>query len=85
MEVILDIKNIPKVMKPTQDDVIVFDGKKWYLTTKQSLLEDAYKLIAKAKEELENLKAENESFKNQVNEQLGFMSDAIRKLYEVNK
>ena len=85
MEVILDIKNIPKVMNPTQNDIIVFDGKTWYLTTKQDLLEDAYKLIAKAKEELENLKDENESFKDQVNEQLSFMSDAIRKIYEVNK
>ena len=85
MEVILDIKNIPKAMNPTHNDVVVFNGKTWYLTTKQDLLEDAYKLLAEATEELEKLKIENQNFKEQVNEQLGFMSEAIRKLYEVNK
>ena len=53
MEVILDIKNIPKAMNPTHNDVVVFNGKTWYLTTKQDLLEDAYKLLAEATEELE--------------------------------
>ncbi len=85
MEVMLDIKNVPKVMKPTQNDVIVFNGKQWYITSKESLLQDAYKILEKCKLELEKLKKENKDFKNEVNEQLGFMSDAIKALYEVNK
>ena len=85
MDVMLDIKNVPKVMKPTQNDVIVFNGKEWYITTKESLLVDAYKLIDECKAELEKLKKENKEFKTTVNNQLKIMSDAIKKLYEVGK
>ena len=85
MEVMLDIKNVPKVMKPTENDVIVFNGKQWYITTKESLLKDAYKLIEEAKQELEKLKKENKEFKSSVSSQLVIMSDAIKKLYEVDK
>ena len=84
-DVLLDIKNVPKVMKPTENDVIVFDGKRWYVTTKESLLADAYKLIEECKAELVRLKAENKEFKSTVNNQLKIMSDAIKKLYEVGK
>ena len=83
MEVLLDIKNIPKTMNPTVEQVIVFDGKSWYLTTRESLLKDAYELIEKAKEELENLKRENQEFKVKVASQLYEMSELIKKLYEV--
>ena len=85
MEVMLDIKNVPKAMNPTQDSVIVFDGKTWYLTTKQDLLEDAYKVLKKCQEELEEIKQENREFKSNVSSQLVIMSDAIKALYEVNK
>ena len=85
MEVILDIKNIPKVMNPTVDNVIVFNGKQWYLTTKQTLLADAYKLIDEAKAEIETLKAENKEFKAKVANQLYEMSELIKKLYEVEQ
>lgn len=85
MEVMLDIKNVPKVMKPTEDDVIVFNGKQWYITSKESLLKDAYKLLENCKQELEKIKQENKDFKNEVNKQLVFMRDAIKALYEVNK
>ena len=53
MEVVLDIKNVPKVMNPTVDSVIVFNGKNWYLTAKENLLKDAYELIKEAKEVLD--------------------------------
>lgn len=85
MEVMLDIKNVPKVMNPTQDNVIVFDGKKWYLTTKESLLSDAYDLLQECKSELESIKKENKEFKSNVSTQLIKMSNAIKKLYEVEK
>lgn len=85
MEVILDIKNIPKAMNPTENDVIVFNGKTWYLTTKKSLLQDAYNLVDKAKAELEKIKAENQEFKQKVAVQLYEMSELIKQLYEVKE
>lgn len=82
MEVMLDIKNVPKAIKPTKDDVIVFDGKTWYITSKESLFKEAYKLIDEAKAELEKMRKENKEFKTKVATQLYEMSELIKKLYE---
>lgn len=85
MEVILDIKNVPKAMNPTENDVIIFQGKTWYLTTKESLLADAYKVLEECKAELEKIKAENAEHKRTVAKQLYDMSELIKKLYEVKE
>ena len=84
MEVLLNVKNVPKLTNPTVDSVIVFDGKQWYLTTKESLLADSYKMLDKCKEELENTKRENDEFKKSVAKQLYEMTQLIEKLY-INK
>ncbi len=85
MEVILDIKNVPKAIKPTKNDVIVFNGKQWYLTDKESLLGEAYALVEAAKQNLERIKEENNAFKAQVAKQLYDMSELIKQLYEVKE
>ena len=81
MEVILDIKNVPKAIHPTVDSIIVFNGKDWYITSKESLLKEAYELVDNARLELENLKKENKEFKSTVAKQLYDMSELIKKLY----
>lgn len=81
MEVILDVKNVPKVIKPTVDAVIVFNGKDWYLTNKESLLKEAYKLVEETRTELEKMRKENKDFKSTVAQQLYDMSELIKKLY----
>lgn len=81
-EVLLNIKNVPKVMKPTQDDVIVYNGKEWYITTKESLLADAYKLLSECKVELEKVKKENSDFKKSVAKQMVELSELVEKLYK---
>lgn len=85
MEVILDIKNVPKVIKPTTNSVIVFNGKEWYLTDKESLLGEAYALVEAVKQDLAKIKEENNTFKAQVAKQLYDMSDIIKQLYEVKE
>ena len=81
MEVVLDVKNVPKIMNPTKNDVIVFNGKQWYLTSKESLLEEACQLVEEAKKELENSRKENKEFREKVARQLYEMSESIKKLY----
>ena len=85
MEVILDVKGVSKVMNPTQDNVIAFDGKKWYLTSKESLLADSYKILKETKQELEKIKAENQEFRQKVAKQLFDMSELIKKLYKAEE
>ena len=82
MEVILDIKNVPKVIKPTVNSVIVFNGKEWYLTTKEDLLAEANNLVAEARAELSKIITENTEFKQKVGAQLYQMSELIKQLYE---
>ena len=82
MQVILDIKNVTKTFDPKEGYVIVSDGKQWYVTTKEVLLKDAYKLINECKEELLNLKKENADFKLETAKQIKAMSDLIQALYK---
>lgn len=77
MKTVLDIKNVSKVLKPTQDNVVLFDGKEWYVTTKQSLFKEYDEKIAR----LEQLEEENKIFKKDVATQLIEMSELIKKLY----
>ena len=82
MEVILNIKNVSKVFDPKEGDVIISNGKDWYVTTKEDLLKDAYKILKNCKDELSGLKAENENFKKDVAVQIKAMSDLIQQLYK---
>ena len=81
MKIALTVKNSSRVIKPMENDVIIYDGEIWYVTTKEKLLEESNKLLAKCKEELENMKNEQAAFKRQVAEQLLQMSQLIETLY----
>lgn len=78
MEVIIKVKNISRVFNHKQGDVIVCDGKDWYITTKEDILKDAYNLIEECKAELDKTKAENAEFKKTCAKQIKDLSDAIQ-------
>lgn len=40
MKIELEIKNVPKAIAPTKDNIILYDGKQWYITTKQDLFKE---------------------------------------------
>lgn len=40
MEIAFTVKNMSRGLKPKEDDVLVFDGKIWYITTKQNLFRE---------------------------------------------
>lgn len=81
MKIALEVKNISKAIKPITDDVVVYDGKEWYVTTKSELLKEANETLEKCKEQLEKNKQEFENFKKDVASQLVEMSELIGKLY----
>lgn len=76
MKTVLDIKNMGGVMKPEKNNVIMYDGKEWYVTTKQDLFKEYNKKI----EELEKMIEENKKFKKDVSAQLVEMSEIIKTL-----
>ena len=81
MKVAFEVKNTGKALKPTKNDVLFFDGKMWYVTTKEDVLKEDKELLNQCKKQLELLKTENADFKKSVAAQLLEMSELITKLY----
>ena len=80
MKVALTIKNTGKVIKPVANDVIIYDGHEWYITTKEKLFKEWTSLLNECNKTLEDTKKENKAFKSEVGEQLKEMTDLIHKL-----
>lgn len=81
MKIALEVKNTSRAIKPMTNDVIIFDGKIWYITSKDEILKEANKTLEECKEQLENSKKEYALFKKEVATQLLEMSELIKSLY----
>lgn len=82
MDIMLNVKNLSKIAKPNVNDVIVYDGKKWYVTTKKDILEETYEILNLAIEQNRQNKEEIENFKKNIAEQLLKMAELIENLYD---
>ena len=40
MEVAFTVKNMSRAIKPKKDDILIYDGKIWYITTKKELFKE---------------------------------------------
>lgn len=80
MKIMLDVKNMSRAIKPSKDDIMMFDGESWYITDKKSVLGEAFELLEQSKEELESLKKENEDFKKEIAKQMLEMSEIIKEI-----
>ena len=82
VKVALNVKNGSKVFKPSAGDVIIFDGKDWYVTTKHDIFREyEEKVDAKLKEITEQMKRNDEdivNFKKDISEQMISMSETIK-------
>lgn len=83
MRVALEIRNLSKLKKPTENDVIIFDGKEWYITTKEEILKEANDLLLACKQELANMKKENKEFKQQTSKDILELTNTVRSLLEL--
>lgn len=70
MDVTFKVKNMSKALKPREDDVMLFDGKLWYITTKQALFKEYDKELLKLKTEKEQLLQEYKEFKTEIAKQM---------------
>ena len=82
MDVVLSVKNMSKVIKPTTNSVILFDGKDWYVTTKEHLFKEFTKLLNDCNNKLAELEQQNSDFKRAVSEELKEMTDLIQRLFD---
>lgn len=75
----LNIKNGSKIMKPKEGDVIVFDGKDWYVTTKDDIYKEYQTKVDKKIEQVDSKLLEMENYKKDISQQMKTMSEAIKK------
>lgn len=94
MRVALDIKNLSKLKEPSTNDVMIYDGYKWYVTTKDDILKEANVLLSKCQNELASLKKENNEFKEQIckennefkkqmSKDIVELTETVKKLFEL--
>ena len=72
MKLGLEVKNTKKAIRPSKNDVILYNGKEWYVTTKEELF----------KEFEERLNAKEKELNNKIEEcnaKLGEMNEAKKK------
>lgn len=77
MKVAFEVKNPSKAIRPTKDDVLYFDGSGWYVTTKEDLLKDAYKVIEECHREMAR-------FEEEMNSKLADSKQEIQDLKDSN-
>lgn len=82
MKVVLEVKNTSKLIKPTENDVILYDGSQWFITTKQDLFREFTTIVDNCKAKLEELEQQNAEFKREVGAQLLEMTGLIQQLFE---
>ena len=83
MQVVLTVKNTSKVINPSKDSVILYDGHDWYVTTKDELFKEWTELIEIANGKILALEQQNNQFKHEVGTQLQEMTNLIHQLFEV--
>lgn len=79
----LNIKNGSKVFKPTPGDVVIFDGKDWYVTTKSDIFREYEQKMDGKLAEIEEKLLEIEEYKRQISAQMVEMSDTIRQFVKL--
>lgn len=86
MKIMLDVKNASALKKPSQNQIILYDGEKWYVTTRQALFKEYEDIIDEKMDALENKEAEleknNDEFKKKVAKDILQMSAVIESIYK---
>lgn len=82
VKVALEIKNGSKVFKPKKGDVIIFDGKEWYVTTKEDIFAEYQAKVDAKLNDVENELVSLRQFKSDVSSQIIEMSEIIKNFIE---
>ena len=84
MKIALDVTTNRKLLKPSKNDVIIYDGHQWYITTREDIFNEYETrinfLIDALAQKTDELEADNRAFKEQVAQQMIEMSELIASL-----
>lgn len=79
----LNIKNGSKIMKPKAGDVIVFDGKDWYVTTKDDIFKEYQEKVDGKLAQVDKKLQQIEKYKADISKDIQTMSETIRKFVNI--
>jgi len=74
----LTIKNGSKVFKPKKGDMIIFDGKDWYVTTKDDIFAEYQEKVNAKLQEVQRELQELRQYKGEVASQIAKMGTLIK-------
>ena len=74
MKLILEVKNAAKAVRPSKDNLVLYDGKEWYITTKQELM----------KEYDEHFDTKIKQCDEKINEMNTLKRDVAKQILEIN-
>ena len=74
----LDIKNGSKAFKPKKGDVVIFDGKEWYVTTKEDIFAEYERKVDEKLQEVTDSLRKIENYKQEISEQVIAIGEAVR-------
>ena len=80
MRIAIDVKNMSRMKEPSANDVMIYDGKQWYITTKDDILKEANEILSKCEKTLARLEAENREFKQQASKDIVKIAETTKKL-----
>lgn len=83
MKVALNIKNMKKAIRPANDDVIIFDGKDWYITTKETLFKEYQDKVDAKIAEVNAKVAEMEAYKRETSSQIAELAKVIKQFVQM--
>lgn len=75
----LNIKNGSKTFKPKAGDVIIFDGKDWYVTTKEDIFKEYQDKVDAKLQEVDNELREIRDFKVGISQQMIELGETVKK------
>ena len=81
MKLVLEFDDNSEIIHSKKDTLILYDGKKWYTTTRLDVFCEYEDKIAKLNAAYEKLVEENKQFKSTVSAQISEMADLIQSLY----
>ena len=79
----LNIKNGSKIFKPKAGDVVIFDGKDWYVTTKEDIFREYEEKVDSKLAQVDEELKEMEEFKQEISSQMVEMSETIKKFIKL--
>ena len=86
MKIALEVKNSKSIVNPSKNSVILYDGKQWYVTTKEDIFAEYEALMDKKIAQIERLinklAGENAEFKQDVSRDILKINEIVKRMYE---